>query len=426
MKKVFIVVVVLSALILSLVFRLWLAVNAKHGDMYNNISWGRVAYSHGLNGFYDLDREYWSHSKPNQPPGSILIHSFSIHIYESGLKFINLMNKRVPWFPSQLVWFWESSGELISIKFPGILADYLVVASLLGLGAVFGRRTLGMFAGLLYLANPAIWYITSFWGQTDAIVAAFSIGGLTLMFQKRFFWAFVFFALSFSTKASWLPMLPIILTHVYMHYPKALRYIFILPVVFFLTSFPFHPGLGYPNWIFNLVSGRILPGESSFITVNAFNLWHLLYGLNPHSSYSMLFGIQLDVLAKVMLLVALISSIFWVVVRRSPSSLIKSSALLFFGVFLFGSRMHERYFFPVIVLLTASIAVTKASKSFWFLYSLVSVCFLINVYHLWWAPGISWMIAIYSESFTKIISVLYIVAYLWLYRLELPDGQKVR
>ncbi len=66
-----------TALVLLLIFRLWLATQSKHGDMYNNQDWGKGAITYGLSVFYELPKEAWTHSRPNQPPGSILLHAAS-------------------------------------------------------------------------------------------------------------------------------------------------------------------------------------------------------------------------------------------------------------------------------------------------------------------------------------------------------------
>ena len=108
---------ILICLIL-LVFRLWLATQSKHGDMYNNLDWGRGAALYGLARFYDLPKEVWPHSRPNQPAGSILLHLASYQFNNFASLLINWLNISLPVFPSKLVWWWEQSGELIAIKLP--------------------------------------------------------------------------------------------------------------------------------------------------------------------------------------------------------------------------------------------------------------------------------------------------------------------
>lgn len=55
-------------LLLLFVFRLFLSTQSKHGDMYNNLDWGRIAVEHGLVNFYELPKIVWPHLVPTNPP----------------------------------------------------------------------------------------------------------------------------------------------------------------------------------------------------------------------------------------------------------------------------------------------------------------------------------------------------------------------
>ena len=59
MKKVLLVLLFLA--------RLWLAVHAKHGDMYNNLDWGQGAATHQLAEFYDCLRKPGLIAVPTSP-----------------------------------------------------------------------------------------------------------------------------------------------------------------------------------------------------------------------------------------------------------------------------------------------------------------------------------------------------------------------
>ena len=52
---------------LALLFRLLLVPLAYHGDLNNNWSWGKVAVTHGLNGFYgSSDSDDWEYRRHPQ------------------------------------------------------------------------------------------------------------------------------------------------------------------------------------------------------------------------------------------------------------------------------------------------------------------------------------------------------------------------
>ena len=175
MRSVFLIVLFL---ILMFGFRIFLAVNAKHGDMYNSLDWGYGAAKYGLTQFYDLPQQSWPHSRPNQPPGSIYLHLASVEFSMRVEKLIDWFNSHVPLFPSKLVWWWDWNGELVAIKLPPIIADFAIFAAILTLGKMVKRYKISLIVAFVYLVNPALWYSSAFWGHTDAVVAALCIWSL--------------------------------------------------------------------------------------------------------------------------------------------------------------------------------------------------------------------------------------------------------
>ena len=366
-------------LIIMLVWRLFLAFHAKHGDMYNNLDWGKIAVDRGLNGFYDLPKEIWPHSRPNQPPGSILLHAASRYFYLGADKLINWSNAKLPIFPSFMGWWWQDHGELVSIKIPSITADFAIFAAIYTWGSPL--------VAAIYLLNPVLWYNSSFWGQTDAVVAAFAVWSLLCLFKKKYTLSVILLALSFVIKASWLPIVPLYLLYWFRNKVNFAPLLAGL-ITAFVVVLPFQPQI--------TLIARILAGESAYVTVNAFNFWNLVYGPDFVLEQSWMRSISI-------LIVALFLGwqMFRLWKKPEPQMLLQSSMLLFFAVFLFMTRMHERYLYPVFPLI--SLLLVSESR-YWFGYIVLSITFLINLYFQWWAPGIPWLVAIYTPTFTKIIS----------------------
>src|SRR5258708_36584442 len=107
--------------IAAFVLRLFLINVAYHGDLYNNLSWGQGAVTHGLENLYEVKE--WSHSIPNQPPLYILLFATTSFIYQTISNLTNYLNNNVSIFPSSFVWFWQNNGNIILLKLPSILAD---------------------------------------------------------------------------------------------------------------------------------------------------------------------------------------------------------------------------------------------------------------------------------------------------------------
>ena len=393
-------------LLILLGFRLWLATQAKHGDMYNNLDWGRGAVTFGLRDFYELPKEAWPHSRPNQPPGSILLHAGSVIVFDTIDSAIKQLNRQIPLFPSQLVWWWETSGPLVAIKLPSILSDLAIFSAL----SRFGNA--GLVAGLVFLLNPAMWYESSYWGQTDSVVAALSLWSLVFLSRGKIAHSATLLGLSLITKVSWAPILPFWLIYIYKNHRPHLHQIIWVAILPLLISILFHPQLDLPIWLTQLFVGRILPGESSFITVNAFNFWHLFFASDRVPGRPLVTGISLAILT---LLFFICARSLW----RKPwfDNLMYTLAIFFFGYFLFSTRIHERYLYPTFPLISYFLAI-KLSRRITLFYLLISTLFLINIYSGWFAPKVGLLIKMYTPEFTKSISVAYLLAFAWAFELK--------
>lgn len=371
-------------LTLMFVGRLFLAINAKHGDMYNNLDWGYGAHKLGLFHFYEWPKEAWPHSRPNQPPGSIYLHLASVSFYKSIESMIKWSNDKIPVFPSKLVWWWSDHGELIAIKLPSIFADFVIAW-------VVYRLSNKWLAGL-YLLNPPLWYDSSFWGQTDSVVAALSMLSLYFLSKKQLARSAGVMGLSLITKASWAPV--VLLYGVYFllkHFNKSWNLLF-MPLVAVLISLPFGVNL------FDLYLNRILPGETAFASVGAFNFQHLLWGQfsNPP---------QAGMLAVVLVGILVFMAIRGLIKKPDFWTFWKWSILLLWGTFLFNVRMHERYLYPVFPMLTVFLFVKK-SKVLNMVYAILSGVFLFNLYYKWWAPGNLWLQSLYTDFNINMVSMV--------------------
>ena len=382
---------------------LYLSVNAKHGDIYNNISWGRMAYKlESLAGFYELPKEVWSHSRPNQPPGSILLHLSSEYIYNSINQLINWSNDQFKIFPSKLVWWWELNGELLSIKIFSILADFAIALLLYKAG--------GKGMALIYLVSPPMWYNSSYWGQTDPIVAALALWSLYLLIRGKLASSSILFGLSLITKASWAPLTLFYLIYFCKNFPKKIYILLFIPVVSILIALPFHPQTDIVFWLYNLFMNRILPGETALATVGALNLHQLIWGQMVNHWFS-------GVLAVIILVPLTIYSSINLIRKTTAVSVIYWSCLLFWAFFLFNTKMHERYLYPVFPLLSY-LLILKPNLKLLIIYLLASLIFLFNMYYMWFAPTIPWLISMYTPGVLNFVSLVNIILFLALFKLK--------
>lgn len=410
MKKI----IIFTLLLIAFGFRIFLSINSKHGDMYNNWDWGEGAVIHGLSVFYDLPKEAWNHSRPNQPPGSIYLHAASYWASTSIGYLIWHPGITTKIVPSRYIWWWEVSGPLIFLKLPSILADFVIAWTLIQFGLLWRRPNTALFVAIIYLFNPALWYNSGFWGQTDSIVAALGLLSILFLIQKKLILSPVFLGLSLITKASWAPIVPLYLFYWWKYYQKDWPKLAFGPLTFFLVTLPFHPRLDLPFWFTKLYLTRIISGESSWITVIAFNFWNLFFP-NTYTPVDVpILGIPAIYIAWTIVLIFIFYIFKNFFIKPSSKNLVYSGMLIFFVVFLFAPKMLQRYFYPVFPFLSLTLIFTKM-KIYWFIYGLVSFCYLINMYYQWWAPGNPAWQAMYTPIFMSLISIIYLSAFARLY-----------
>jgi hypothetical protein len=167
-----------------------------------------------------------------------------------------------------------------------------------------------------------------------------------------------------------------------------------------LVSFWFHSRLDFPIWLINLYSQKILPGEIGYLTANAFNLWYLINPGKVLDSTKFL-GIQARIIGYL-----LWSAVVLIVLIKSKKELTKEKkifmllAISSLSAFLFFTRIHERYLYPFFPITTILIGFMPEMIT---AYVTLSAVFLLNMYNLFWAPGIPFLQNTLSNTQTPIV-----------------------
>lgn len=363
----------------ALLIRIILIPVAFHGDLYNNLSWGNALVKYGPVNYYE--RTVWDHSAPNQPPLYILVFGASMWVEQSIGRIIAYLNSNVGIFPSSMVWFWQNNGKIILLKLPSIIAD-------LGIGWVIYLISRKEKLTYLWLFNPLTFYNSSIWGQTDSIVNLLGLISIYFLLKKRLIPSVLFIVASLLFKGSLTIFLPVLIIvwilqkHGIKDWLKAFGYSLLLVAA---VSVWFHPQIDLPIWLYNLYTQRFFPGEIGYLTANAFNVWYLV---NPGKVLDSVryFGMSAHLIGYL----AFVASMGLIILRKRKSLMEERTILMFLAMsalasFLFFTRIHERYlypFFPVATLLVGLI------PELTFPYIVLSLTFLVNMYNLFWAPGI--------------------------------------
>ncbi len=319
-------------------------------DIYSNKYWAKAAATNLFN-FYNSG---WC----DYPP-------FFIYILALIGKLSNLV--------------WLNLDFTILIKLPSILAD--LVCSYLIYHMAHSRlgRIPALAAGFAYSLHPVVFIDSTIWGQVDSFFTMIILAALILLTDKRPTASAVFFALAVLMKPQGIFFLPVLLFELIklksaVNFIKAAAAGFITAVVVVLP-FALHME---PLWIFKLYLGTA--SEYTSAVMNAFNIFGLA-GANFVNGSTIPFLFSYTVWGLIFTTLVVIIAAYLHLKSVNPYSPFLTAILLNAGAFIFSTKMHERYMYPVIAL--SLIAVLLVSdKRLLIIFSGFSITIFANVHIL--------------------------------------------
>ena len=332
-----------------------------HGvDMNCFYSWSDMIFDHGIGNFYHLD------AFTDYPPGYMAI-----------------------------LWIIAGIRRLFSIETVSLTGRFLIklvpMLSDLGTGVLLyllAKRKFSEGSALLlsltYVLNPLIVIDSSVWGQTDSVFTlCVLLTGYFCMEQKRIPAYFVF-AAGILIKPQTMIFTPIliwtVLEQVFLKdfNTKKLRRDLIGGLAAIAAIFLFAAPFGLGKVIHQYIDTM---GSYEHCTVNAYNFWALI-GKNwaPQTDKFLFLECRqwgmLAIIAAVVL-----SAVIFFRLKEDKSKYFLSMGAVVSTMFLFSVRMHERYLFPVTVLMLCAFLV-KPTKELFFTYVGYTFVQLLNVGHV--------------------------------------------
>ncbi len=245
-----------------------------------------------------------------------------------------------------------------ALKLPAIISDVLVALLLLVLGNRLGYTRRGLIAAGIYLIMPASWLDSAVWGQTDAFYSVLLLAAFAAVGFRRGVLAGVFVGLAVSAKfqvVAFLPLIAVLAASIdWRILVKGLTACIVTVVAVFA---PFLMAGKLDNVVREYTQAL---GSYQLLSVDAFNIWHLLFGeaasatSNLDSFAGLTFrawGISAFILALTVILVIASRE-----VRRAGSdvrrveAIFAAAAMTSLAFFIFPTEIHERYLFPFLVL----------------------------------------------------------------------------
>lgn len=283
---------------------------------------------------------------------------------------------------------------LLLLKFPSIICDIAAGLLILKEGKKHISSGSALFLTCAYLFNPCILLNSSVWGQVDSVLALFIICTCLALVYDKMPVAYIIFAAGVIFKPQMLILSPVLICgfidHVILNgfsFQKLLKnllagiFAMLLPV---LLSMPF--GIG------SVISQYTETLESyPYASVNAYNFWSFL-GLNwaDQNTSVMLLPVRVWGAAAVILVTAVSVSVPFLYrylqkYRKNSEARFTEypllAAFIFFTVFTFSARMHERYLYPALICLIFAYIYRPSGRIFT-VYVIASVFHFANIVHI--------------------------------------------
>jgi dolichyl-phosphate-mannose-protein mannosyltransferase len=320
--------VLASILAVSLVLRLLLGYYTPGYEMDMNCfkAWGNLVNTVGFDGVY------YQNVFLDYPPGYLYILAFLDKIRQIfGIGY-------------------DAQIYILIIKLPAILFDIAAGFILYKIACKKSGSISAAIISSLYLFCPVVILDSCVWGQIDSFVVFLLLLSFNFLASEKYIFAGIFLGIGCISKPQVLIFLPVFFFWTLFHKKYKGMLIGLASVVFtmLIVCKPFASGWDYSILIQKYTETL---SEYNYYSINAYNFYDLI-GLNwtalPENTF-------LSALLKCCgpVAAAALSGFILFKSRKRPdiSSAYASGAVIMSTVFMFTVKMHERYFFPCLILI---------------------------------------------------------------------------
>ena len=367
-KKLFLLAALAGLVLRSLLSAAW---GGHDTDMSCWIGWGNYIAQNGPATFYTAPGHDWY----DYPPGYMLV----LGLISRTLSFLQV--------PA------GSKSIVFAYMLPAALADIGTALLLMRLARKNGfSNSWQLLLGCLAVFNPAIVTLSGAWGQIDSILTLLLLLSFIELTEGRRILAGALYGLAIMTKWQALIYGPVLGCAYILHIRsradlrKTAAAVGAALGVIFVVSLPFRGDQSF-FWIAEKFFHSA--GGYHYASVEAYNFLALLGGNWTSVSKTILPGISYGLFGTAAILLAVTISLLmqWKAAKPALSGrknapddrwiLFLSASFCMYMIFTFGQYMHERYVFPVILLLMAVFVLTREPR--WLLCSLaLSVIVFLN------------------------------------------------
>lgn len=266
---------------------------------------------------------------------------------------------------------------LMLLKMPAMLCDIITSLLIVKKAKKYAGENIASLLGALYALLPTVILNSAVWGQVDSILALFMFLTFTLIDEDKFGLSVAVFAIGLLLKPQAVLFGPVMLFAAAREFSvihkdfkenrksqakKRLLYgfgsLFISALVFIALSLLMQNGQD-ASWLWDKYMNTI--SSYDYATLSSFGLMGLLGGQWVPSDTVCILGISYGTLGTVLTLLVLLSSVLlYVLATNKYGNIIPAKYFYLFasfivaGIVTVSTRTHERYMFPVILMLIAS------------------------------------------------------------------------
>lgn len=342
-------------------------------------SWSLAAVDHGI---------VWTahNTNINYPPGFIYILWIIGKIYTL---FGN---------PHDYYTYWRQNNFafLVSTKLIGITADAVLGLILfwflsqkdkltkLGAQNVKNPR-LPLLIFSVFFLHPAVWLDSAIWGQVESLGVLTTVIAIILLFFRKPLLASSIFTIGFLLKLQNIIYIPLIYLFIarYFDIKTMVRSIAVALFTFILVTLPFILAKDLNQVLYLLtVNSDYFP----WLSLNAHNLWWIVaggQGMQIIDKITVLGITNAKTLGFLLFAASYLFGFILLFKKPTPGNLILVAAYSIFSFYLWPTQSHERYSYPVLVLLLLYYPLlndkSNFRKYFWLVYVLLSFSIFYNI-----------------------------------------------
>ncbi|OGG26154.1 hypothetical protein A2960_04130 [Candidatus Gottesmanbacteria bacterium RIFCSPLOWO2_01_FULL_39_12b] len=246
---------------------------------------------------------------------------------------------------------------------------------------------LRLFFSAIFFLNPIVILDSAVWGQVESFGILWTLLAIILIFNRRPLPATIFFTVGILMKLQNIIYIPLYFLFIFRYFD--LRTVFkslaVATATFFMVNLPFVLANEMKQVLYLMtVNSDYFP----WMSLNAHNLWWIVSGASGMEVTDRItvFGIS-NAKTIGLLIFSGIYFLLCLLIYRKPTPrnflLVLLMAILAF--FLFTTESHERYSYPVIILLLflypfLERKTNNVQKYFWFVYLLLSLAIFFNIH----------------------------------------------